>query len=139
MSLSSLRDFLCCCTITGGLRPRLWSLVPSGLLASPLKLIIVRKPMDSHINRGTHNFPRTAIYKIVPESTSFHRARILYIMCMIVSCEFFQIKGAKVLPVSGKSVPLHPQTRPDRPLGMGRAVMRSIGACSLRDLHRQKL
>ena len=139
MSLSSLQDFLCCCTITGGLRPRLWSLVPSGLLASPLKLIIVRKPIDRHINRGTHNFPRTAIYKIVPGKHFIPSRALLYIMCMIVSCEFFQIKGAKALPVSGKSVPLHPQTRPDRPLWTGRAVMRSIGACSLRDLHRQKL
>ena len=31
MSLSSLRDFLCCFAITGGYHPRLWSVAPSAL------------------------------------------------------------------------------------------------------------
>ena len=32
LSLLHLRRFLCRCTITGGLRPRLWSFVPPGLI-----------------------------------------------------------------------------------------------------------
>ena len=43
MSLSPLRGFLCCCNITGGYHPRLWSVVSSRLLASLHELLFVRK------------------------------------------------------------------------------------------------
>ena len=66
-------------------------------------------------------------------------ARVLYVMC---SCQFRIVtekSSRNVLPVYGKGVPLHPQMRLIRSFGTGRADMRSLGARSLRDFHRQNL
>ena len=62
--LSPLRDFFLSCTTTGGLRPRLCSVVSSRLLVSPLNCLSSGNPNNRRISRGALDFPQITIIAI---------------------------------------------------------------------------